>query len=158
MCELIDSTITEVGSIATRLRPAVLDDLGLIDALEWYTTEFEKRTGLTCVFKHAPVPSLKEVMAIAIYRITQEALTNVARHAQATHVDVNLNINNGQLMLNVQDDGSGFDPNRLTEQEELGLAGMRERAYLIGGDLIIESVPGQGTNVQLTLPLEGGAN
>jgi PAS domain S-box-containing protein len=158
MCELIDSTITEVGSIATRLRPAVLDDLGLIDALEWYTTEFEKRTGLTCLFKHAPVPSLKEVMAIAIYRITQEALTNVARHAQATHVDVNLNINNGRLTLRVEDDGRGFDPNGLTEQEELGLAGMRERAYLIGGDLLIKSVPGKGTSVRLTLPTEGGAN
>ena len=158
MCELIDSTITEVGSIATRLRPAVLDDLGLIDALEWYTTEFEKRTGLTCVFKHAPVPELKEVMAIAIYRITQEALTNVARHAQATFVDVSLIINNGQLTLNVEDDGRGFNPNGLTEQEELGLAGMRERAYLIGGDLLITSVPGKGTSVQLTLPVEGGGH
>ena len=156
MCDLIDSTITEVGSIATRLRPAVLDDLGLIDALEWYTTEFEKRTGLTCVFQHTPVPELKEVMAIAVYRITQEALTNVARHAQASHVEVNLRANNGRLALNVEDDGRGFDPNGLTEQEELGLAGMRERAYLIGGDLLITSVIDKGTSVQMILPLEGG--
>ena len=90
MCELIDQTIDDVRGIAVRLRPGVLDDLGLTDALEWYTTDFEKRTGIACTFSHFDVPEVNDMVATAAYRIAQEALTNVARHSNATHVDVNL--------------------------------------------------------------------
>ena len=153
MCELIDRTITEVGSIARRLRPAVLDDLGLVDGLEWHTTDFETRTGIVCVFKKVNVPPVSEVISIAAYRVAQEALTNVARHADATNVEVTLAMENGNLALSVIDNGRGFDKDRVSDEEQLGLVGMKERAYLIGGKLEIKSKPGDGTEIRLRIPL-----
>ncbi len=154
MCAIIDQTISEVRSIATRLRPPALDDLGLVDALEWHTGDFEKRTGISCVFSHNGVPPVSDRVAIAAYRVTQEALTNVARYAQASNVEVSLKADKGQLTLSVVDDGQGFEVEKLSEREELGIAGMRERASLAGGTLEISSLPGQGTEVVLCLPLE----
>jgi PAS domain S-box-containing protein len=142
MCELIDQTIDDVRSIAVRLRPGVLDDLGLTDALEWYTTDFEKRTGIACTFNHFDVPEVNNMVATAAYRITQEALTNVARHSNATHVDVTLETGKGRLILEVIDNGRGFGAEGLEESECLGMAGMRERASLVGGSLEIRSQPG----------------
>ncbi|MDQ1331552.1 MAG: hypothetical protein QG578_1820, partial [Thermodesulfobacteriota bacterium] len=97
MCDLVDKNIQDVRNMAIRLRPGVLDDLGLVDALEWYTSDFERRTGITCIFEHYNVPALSETIATASYRITQEALTNVARHAGAGRVDVILRFENGML-------------------------------------------------------------
>jgi PAS domain S-box-containing protein len=154
MCELIDQTISDVRHIATRLRPPVLDDLGLVDALEWHTTEFEKRTGIACVFNHGEVPELSEYTSIAAFRVAQEALTNVARHASATSVDVTLAAVDGELVVAVVDNGAGFAVDELPEQESLGIAGMRERAGLAYGRLDINSRPGQGTRVYLRLPLD----
>jgi PAS domain S-box-containing protein len=154
MCDLIDRTISDVRHIATRLRPPVLDDLGLVDALEWHTTEFEKRTGIACVFNHGEVPALSEFTSIAAFRVAQEALTNVVRHADATSVDVTLAAVDGELIVAVVDNGSGFAVDDLTEQESLGIAGMRERAGLAYGKLDIRSSPGQGTGVYLRLPLD----
>ena len=153
MCELIDNTIEEVRSMAIRLRPGVLDDLGLVDALEWYTSDFEKRTGITCIFEHLDVPNINDMLATAAYRITQEALTNVARHAAANRVEVILRTEDGSLVLTAVDDGKGFDSLNLNETEALGLAGMRERAGLVGGDLGVESQPGEGTRVHFRVPL-----
>ena len=155
MCELIDRTITEVRGISTRLRPAVLDDLGLVDALEWHAADFEKRTGIACDFSHGTVPQVREYIAIAAYRVAQEALTNVARHARAERADVSLRVGDGRLILTVEDDGQGFDPQVVGEPEGWGLAGMYERASLAAGSLEIDSSPGRGTRVVLTLPLEG---
>ena len=153
MCELIDRTISDVRHIATRLRPPVLDDLGLVDALEWHTTEFEKRTGIACVFNHGEVPELSEFTSIAAFRVAQEALTNVARHARASNVDVTLAAVDGELIVAVVDNGKGFEVADLPEQESLGIAGMRERAGLANGRLDIRSSPGGGTEVYLRLPL-----
>jgi PAS domain S-box-containing protein len=153
MCDLIDQTIDEVRGLATRLRPGVLDDFGLIDALAWYTREFEKRTGLACIFHHVDLPVLDNIVATAAYRIAQEALTNVARHARATWVRVTLNAASGLLTLRVEDNGRGFDPRDLVEAECLGLAGMRERAGLLGGRLDLSSQVGKGTIVEVYLPL-----
>jgi signal transduction histidine kinase len=147
MCTLIDKTIDEVRSMAIRLRPGVLDTLGLVDALEWFTADFEKRTGITCIFKHRHVPSIKDALATAAYRITQEALTNVARHAEASRVDVSLSAEDGVLTLMVTDDGCGFNLQGLTESEGLGVAGMRERASLVGGTLEVQSQQLEGTQV-----------
>ena len=144
MCELIDSTITEVGNIATRLRPAVLDDLGLLDALEWHTNDFEKRTGIVCILKKGDIPPVDGFIAIAVYRVAQEALTNAARHSGATHVEVSFERVDGLLTLTVQDNGRGFDPEMLQTQNEFGIAGMRERANLLGGELDILSQAGGG--------------
>jgi signal transduction histidine kinase len=135
----------------------VLDDLGLRDALEWYTTDFEKRTGIACTFNHFDVPEVNNMVATAAYRITQEALTNVARHSNATHVDVTLKAEEERLTLKVVDNGLGFSPEGLKEAECLGMAGMRERATLAGGSLEIQSQPGAGAAVFFTLPIDRGA-
>ena len=153
MCSLIDKTINDVRSMSFRLRPGVLDDLGLVDALEWYTTDFEKRTGITSVFEHANVPVTNDTVATASYRIVQEALTNVVRHSFADRVDVALKVERGILTLAVVDNGRGFNALELSESECLGVAGMRERASLTGGSLEVQSSPGKGTRVYFKVPL-----
>jgi len=155
MCSLIDKTIKEVRSMAFRLRPGVLDDLGLVDALEWYTTDFEKRTGITCVFEHANVPVTNDTVATASYRIAQEALTNVARHSFADRVDVALETEKGILTLSVMDNGRGFNALELSESECLGVAGMQERASLAGGIIEVQPRPEKGTRVYFKVPLNG---
>ncbi len=154
MGRLIDRTIEEVRSLAVRLRPGVLDRLGLVDALEWFTSDFEKRTGITCVFEHSQVPGINDKVATAAYRIAQEALTNVVRHAQANCVNVVLQGQNGFLSLAVSDNGRGFNPAELTGPEGLGLLGMRERASLVGGELEVNSGVGRGTLVYFKVPLD----
>jgi PAS domain S-box-containing protein len=153
MCRLIDKNIEDVRGMAFRLRPGVLDDLGLVDAIEWYTTDFERRTDIACVFEHENVPRLNETVSTAAYRIAQEALTNIARHAGAGQVKVSLRSDNGFLTLAVVDDGQGFDVLQLSESEGLGVAGMRERATLVGGSLDVNSRPLKGTRVFLKVPI-----
>jgi PAS domain S-box-containing protein len=157
MCRIIDQTINDVRTLAFHLRPGVLDDLGLVDALELYTSDFERRTGITCVFEPAATPTPSDTVATAAYRIAQEALTNVARHAKAGHVHVLMDKKKHRLILAVQDDGRGFDVNHLPEFEGLGLAGMRERAALAGGRLEIQSKAGHGTMVRFMVPLDKDA-
>lgn len=152
-CELIDETIGNVRSIALRLRPGVLDDLGLIPALEWHIGDFEKRTRISCNFEHADVPEVGNVVATAAYRIAQEALTNVARHSRASRVFVSLRVEAGNLILAVADEGLGFDPSFMADAEGLGIAGMRERAALVGGSMEIQSQPGRGTVVTFRVAL-----
>lgn len=155
MCDLIDKTIDEVRGLATRLRPGMLDDFGLIDALDWYTKDFAKRTGITCKFNHRNMPHVDDLVATAAYRIAQEALTNVARHSFATQAIINLEAGNGLLTLEVKDNGRGFNPRDLADSHCLGLAGMRERASLVGGSLELQSDLGKGTRVFFRLPLNG---
>jgi signal transduction histidine kinase len=155
MCDLIDKTIDEVRGMATRLRPGVLDDLGLTEALEWYTNDFEKRTEIACMFKHHNVSNVNDLVATAAYRITQEALTNVARHSLATQVEVTLRAKEGMLTLAVVDNGRGFISEELAESDCLGMAGMRERASLMGGNLEIQSRAGIGTQIYCMLPSDG---
>ena len=155
MRDLIDQNIENVRGLAIRLRPGVLDDLGLVDALEWLTTDFEKRTDITCVYEHYAIPVISDTVATAVYRITQEALTNAGRHAQADHVTVRLSSQNDDLILSVIDDGQGFDVSDLTTSDGLGVVGMRERAALVGGILNVSSPPGEGTRVYLTVPSNG---
>jgi PAS domain S-box-containing protein len=155
MCQLIDKNIEDVRGMAFRLRPGVLDDLGLVDALDWYTTDFERRTEITCVFEYDPVPPLSETMATAAYRITQEAITNVARHASASRIEVVLKARNSTLTLAIVDDGRGFNPLELSDSEGLGVAGMRERASLVGGSLEVFSEPEKGCRVLFQVPIDG---
>jgi signal transduction histidine kinase len=155
MCRLIDKNIEDVRGMAFRLRPGVLDDLGLVDALEWYTADFEKRTDIACVFEHNDVSSLGDGISTAAYRIAQEALTNVARHASANHVEVVLKTSNDLLILAVVDDGRGFESQHLSESEGLGVAGMRERATLVGGSLEVHSQTHKGTQVYFKVPIDG---
>jgi PAS domain S-box-containing protein len=154
ICNLVDETIDDVRGIAVRLRPGALDDLGLVPALEWYINDFEKRTGITCLFGHTDIPGVNTHTSIAVYRIAQEALTNVVRHADSPQVSITLQAKGAILELLVVDEGRGFDIHEIEDSGGLGLAGMRERAALVSGSVRIESRPGMGTRVRLSVPLD----
>ncbi len=153
----IDQTIAEVRNLSIRLRPGVLDDLGLIDALEWLANDFEKRTQTSCVFKPSNVSkvldSVDNSISTAIYRITQEALTNITRHAEAGSVQINLANAYNHLVLTIVDDGKGFETSDEGKFEGLGLVGMQERVNLIGGEFTIQSTIGEGTTVKCLIPI-----
>jgi two-component system, NarL family, sensor histidine kinase UhpB len=139
--------------LATELRPHALDDLGLLPALESYYREFLRRAGLAGNFRcQDDVPNLTGERATACFRIFQEALTNVARHAQGTRVDVSLANQGGAFVLRVSDDGRGMSPDERTSSGHLGLVGMQERAHLLGAELNLTSAPGQGTTVTVSIP------
>jgi len=151
---LIDSTIQMVRRIATDLRPGILDNLGLVAAVEWQSGEFQTRTGINCRLNtNLRDASIASESATAVFRIFQETLTNVARHAQATSVSVDLCEQEGRIVLQVADNGRGIDLVEVTQSKSVGLLGMRERAAILGGDLAISGAPGQGTTVVLSLPL-----
>jgi PAS domain S-box-containing protein len=154
MRSLIDDTIEEVRNMALRLRPGVLDTLGLVDALEWLAVDFERRTGISCVFEHREIPSIDGALATTSYRIAQESLTNVTRHADASRVEVKLNREESILVLSITDDGRGFDKAIMSESRGLGVPGMRERAGLVGGILEIHSEPEKGTEVHFKAPID----
>lgn len=153
----LEVTIQTVRAIATALRPSVLDELGLAAALDWQTRDFEKRTGIRCKWSMPPVPiPIGPDQATAIFRIYQEILTNVARHAQASHTRIHLGISDGWLVLEVCDNGRGIPESSLANHNSLGLLGMRERAAQWGGDISILGAEGMGTTVRVRLPLLEG--
>lgn len=152
--KLIYSLINAVRKIATDLRPEIIDHLGLIAALEWQIKEFRKRTRLCCIYQMDEIAhpfSPKETTVI--YRIMQEVLTNIARHAEAKHVRIFVIAKEDELMMRISDNGKGFIPENHVDETSLGLLGMRERAMSIGGKLTIESSPGKGTQVTFRLPM-----
>jgi PAS domain S-box-containing protein len=153
MCRLIDKNIEDVRGMAIRLRPGVLDDLGLVAALEWFTADIERRSEMVCAFEHDAMPPIDEAVATAAYRIAQEALTNTVRHARATKASVVLQAGGQGLILKVRDNGRGFDPHGVSASEGIGLTGMNERANLVGGRLRVRSAHGQGTEIRLEVPL-----
>lgn len=151
--QLIDDAIKTVRRIATDLRPSILDDLGLVPALEWQSEEFEKRSGIKVYFTGTMQElELAPNISIALFRIFQELLTNVARHANATAVKASLETGNGQLQLTVTDNGRGFDIDQ-GNKKTLGLLGIKERTLLMGGKYEIRSKPGEGTEVIVSVPL-----
>ena len=158
--ELIGTTIQRVRQLATSLRPAVLDDFGLVAALEWQAREFETRTGIVCDLAELPPEDLDvpRDSATAIFRIFQETLTNVARHAEATRVEARLGVqavgNAAMLRLQIHDNGRGITPDEIAHTRSLGLVGMRERALLSGGTFDIHGAPGKGTVVIVQIPLD----
>jgi signal transduction histidine kinase len=153
MVGLIDSGIQEVRRISTELRPALLDHLGLVAALECEAKDFENRWGINCTFSsHLEDVKLDDDRATAIFRIFQETLTNVARHAYATHVKAGLCQENGHLTLEVRDNGKGITEKELSDPKSLGLLGMRERALVLGGSVKIGGCPRNGTTVTLVVP------
>ena len=149
---LIDSTIQSVRRICLELRPAVLDQLGLATAVDWLARDFEQRTGVVCTIERAERVAVGPERAVALFRIMQEILTNVARHAAANEVRISLAGRGTQLVLEVADDGAGFIESAQGGRKGLGLAGMRERAASAGGSLVIESAPGTGTRVTASVP------
>jgi PAS domain S-box-containing protein len=150
----IDSTIASVQRLVVELRPGILDDLGLVAAIEWQCQDFERRSGTQCVCKASQEKIvLDSAHATAAFRICQEALTNVARHAKATSIRVSIEQINGELLLEIQDDGQGIHTEQLTDSNSSGLLGMRERASSLGGHVGIASRPSKGTTVTLRLPI-----
>jgi PAS domain S-box-containing protein len=153
MERLVDQTIDKVRHLASRLRPAVLDDLGLVPALEWEAGELVRRTGIQC---ELDLPSghiqLDDRLATTVFRILQEALTNVARHAAATKVRIHLRCNPGEVALEVRDNGRGITDQEIAGRGSLGLLGMRERALACEGEFGIRALPAGGTAVTICIP------
>jgi two-component system sensor histidine kinase UhpB len=153
MTEFIDTTIGGVQRIVSELRPAILDDLGLVAAIEWQAQDFQRRTGIICTsdMKDEPVQVDRD-RATVIFRICQEALTNVARHAGASTVAIRLEQRDDSVTLVVEDNGQGIEARKIADLQSLGLLGMRERAELLGGTVTIVGCSGKGTIVTLRLP------
>ena len=151
----IDSTIQTVRRISSELRPGVLDHLGLAAAIEWQGNEFQNRTGIRCDVRarvREPLPD--QNLSTTLFRIFQETLTNVIRHAGATQVAVTLKETDGRVVLEVRDNGRGIAREEIFNAKSMGLLGMRERAALLGGDFQIGTLPGgHGTRVRVSIPL-----
>ena len=150
--QLADGIIHSVRRISTNLRPAVLD-LGLAAALEWQAQEFQTRTGIQCKLRLPAREVGAPHVSTALFRIFQETLTNVARHAKATRTEVVLHKQRDRLVLLIRDNGRGFDPADPSLLKSLGLLGMRERAAVLGGQVNVSSAPGKGTSVTAWIPL-----
>ncbi len=153
----IDAEISVVRKISTHLRTKVLDDLGLVGAIESFAQEFQRRTGIACDVDQYDVEAMESCLdsrrKTAVFRIFQESLTNVRRHAEATRVWVDLRAEDESFILEVRDNGKGIPPEKLKHVDGLGIVGMRERAQVFGGHVEIESEPGEGTSVSVTIPL-----
>jgi PAS domain S-box-containing protein len=151
--QLVDETIQSVRRISSELRPVILDAVGLVGAVKWAAGEFEARTGIKCRLDLPPVDThIDPERGTALFRIFQETLTNVARHANATEVEVRLAKADGNLTLEVHDNGRGICQEQLSEGGSLGILGMRERALLLGGELTIAGTRGEGTTVSVRIP------
>lgn len=153
MEKLLGSAIRTIQRIATRLRPSILDDLGLAEAIRWHTAEFRARTGIACTVDILLTSTIPCEVATEVFRIFQEALTNVMRHAAASRVDASLEERKGRLVLIIADDGRGITPDQLRDGGSLGITGMRERAYALGGRFRICRTQQRATVVIARLPL-----
>ncbi|MCF6251674.1 MAG: ATP-binding protein [Methylococcaceae bacterium] len=153
MHQHIDDAIHTVQKIATDLRPSILDHLGLSAAIEWQVENFIQQSGLEC---HLSIPDLAieidEQRATAVFRIIQESLTNISRHAHADLVNLDIRFIDNTLTLSITDNGNGMTPLQMNNPEKFGIQGMHERAMHFDGELSIDSCPGKGCTVRLTLP------
>ncbi|UCE40551.1 MAG: PAS domain S-box protein [Candidatus Aminicenantes bacterium] len=155
MSGLVDKTIHTVQKISSELRPGLLDDLGLVPAIEWLAQEFEKQTKIPYRMQlFCELVDIDPDCSTAIFRISQEALTNVARHANATMVNISLKQVDSALVLKIKDNGKGIEADEVVAPSSLGLMGMRERARVFGGELSITSKPNKGTTLKVTFPVE----
>ncbi len=160
MTDVVDESIRTVQTVAARLRPGVLDDLGITAAIEWQVSEFEQRTGVKCrTTLTYDDPALDRGIATTVFRVLQEALTNVTRHSGATGVSVILKRRGNGLVLAVRDNGHGITEQQIVSPESVGLIGMRERARSVGGRVrIVAGNKGKGSQVELSIPLTGMAD
>jgi signal transduction histidine kinase len=155
MIQLIDDTIRTIRRIATELRPGVLDNLGIQAAIEWQAQEFGRHTGIACSLAFSPKSvTLDDLRSTALFRILQETLTNVARHAGATAVQIALQVDASNAILEVRDNGKGFSADDPASLNTFGIIGIRERVSHLRGAVTFTSAAGQGTTVRVQLPLE----
>ena len=152
---MLDQTVITVRRIAADLRPGILDDMGLGAAIEWQLSEFEKRSGVKTEFdKMKREPPLQGTVKTGLFRIVQESLTNISRYAKAKKVTVNLGKKGKQIVLVIKDNGTGFDIGKIASKKTLGILGMRERSFMMGGTYEINSAPGKGTVVTVIVPFK----
>jgi signal transduction histidine kinase len=152
--KLVDDVIQTLHEIVRELRPAVLDHLGLRAAIEWQMQDFQERAKIECQFdSDLDELDLDPARSTAVFRILQEVLTNVARHAQATRVEASLRKEGNYLILEVRDNGKGISEEQVYTVGRFGLLGMRERAHVFGGDVVIRGSPGEGTVVTVRIPV-----
>jgi len=155
MQTMLDTTVTSMRRISADLRPLMLDDLGLAAAVEWLVDSFRERNAIECELDMASDDlELQEPHASCVFRILQESLTNVARHSHASIVRIALRRSGGEIGLTVTDNGHGFSPVAPRKPNSYGLMGLRERAYLVGGKVRIDSAPGHGVRIDVRIPLE----
>ncbi|MEE9465838.1 MAG: sensor histidine kinase, partial [Candidatus Neomarinimicrobiota bacterium] len=151
--KLVNDISRTVNQISVSLRPAILDDLGIAAALEWQVCTFEELTGLACLLTVTPTDmDPDQETAIVIYRILQESLTNIMRHAQATKVDIAVSETGGLITIVIKDDGQGIAHHKNNGGDSFGLIGMRERVNYLGGRFEISGSPGKGTTVTAVIP------
>ena len=150
---IIDDTIKLVRRMSGELRPGILDDLGLVAAMEWQLVDFKKRTGIDCNFSSSfDDTSLDRDLSTALFRVFQETLTNIIRHARATHVRIEITDDDGFITLTVEDNGKGISDAEISDSTSLGLLGIRERMFIFGGDVEITGAENQGTRVTVRIP------
>jgi len=157
MKQAIDETLAETRNAIYNLRPATLDDLGLVAALHEFASRFQTETGIQCSVEAAGESRLPPHLETALYRIAQEALANVRKHAGASNAGMLLHASEGTMTLTIADDGHGFDVDAYVKNRpptSFGLVGMRERVELVGGGLTIRSAPGRGSQIRVTVPLD----
>jgi len=154
MVTLINETIETVHNLSEDLRPGILDDFGLSAAIEWQAEEFQKRTGIECLISLASDESnLSKEKSTNLFRIVQESLTNVIRHANATKVEINLSEKDGRLLLEVVDNGKGITQAAVTNPKSFGLIGIKERVHSLGGEVDISGTPNAGTRLKVKMPI-----
>ncbi|MFQ5444267.1 MAG: PAS domain-containing protein [Nitrospinales bacterium] len=155
MANSLDQTVKSVQRICTELRPQILHTLGLVDAISWQAMEYQKRTGISCnLVLEVDRLDVDGEQSTALFRIFQEALTNVARHSRAQEIEVALTCRRGQFSMAIRDNGIGFDLAKVQSKGSLGLVGIEERAFLLGGKVKISTAPGKGTALILTMPYD----
>lgn len=154
MLAMLDAAVAATRRIAADLRPLMLDDLGLGPAVEWLASSFTQRTGVPVRLFIADEVELQDPYATALFRIVQESLANVAKHAQASEVELRIDKRDGQVRLDVRDNGRGFATGAPRKPQSLGLMGLRERAQLLQGSISVASAPGQGTHIAVRIPLQ----
>jgi signal transduction histidine kinase len=154
MVTLINETVETVHNVSEDLRPGILDDFGLSAAIEWQAEEFQKRTGMECKTSLAPNEiDLSKEQSTNLFRIVQESLTNVIRHADATKVEINLNEKDGMLLLEIVDNGKGISNAAITNPKSFGLIGIKERVHSLGGEVNIAGTPTEGTRLTVKMPI-----
>ena len=155
LTNLIDKSVESVQKISSKLRPGILDELGLIATIEWQTEEFEKLTGIKCSLTLPKEEIALDVQrSTAVFRIFQEALTNIARHANANKVNISLLTNLSNLSLEIKDNGNGITQEQIKDFRSLGIHGMEERAMIFGGEVYIDGIAGKGTTLKVEIPIE----
>ena len=154
MVTLINETVATVHNVSEDLRPGILDDFGLSAAIEWQAEEFQKRTGIECRISLASDESnLNKEKSTNLFRIVQESLTNVIRHADATKVEINLTEKDGMLLLEIVDNGKGISKDAITNPKSFGLIGIKERVHSLGGEVDIVGTPHEGTRLMVTMSI-----